>query len=193
MFSGIIEELGQVEKISRRGNIVLLEISANKVAQDTRTGDSISVNGVCLTAIKKTGPVLFFEVMPETLKLTNLGLLGIGEKVNLERSLKVGDRLSGHFVTGHIDCLGIIRRKHYLHGNLSFEIAFPFKFDAYLLPKGSVAVDGISLTLAGKKSQVFSIYIIPHTQKNTTLDFKGPSDKVNVEFDILAKKSIPAP
>jgi len=189
MFSGIIEELGTVKKISRQGNCALFGIQADKALQDTKIGDSISLNGACLTVVKKEGGVLNFEVIPETLKITNLGDLRVFAKVNLERSLKIGDRISGHFVTGHIDCIGIIRRKAYLQNNLCFEVATPHKFLKFILPKGSIAVDGISLTVADKKSNVFSVYIIPHTLKNTTLGFKGPSDKVNIEFDILAKKS----
>jgi riboflavin synthase len=189
MFTGIVEELGSVRSVSKKGNLSLLEIQADKVSEDVKIGDSVSVNGACLTVIKKKGACLSFEAMPETLKLTNLGMLRVSDKVNLERSLKIGDRLSGHFVTGHIDCLGIIRRKKYVNGNLSFEVAVPGKFMSYILPKGSISVDGISLTITNKKSGSFDVYIIPHTLKNTTLGFKGPSDKVNVEFDILAKRS----
>ena len=188
MFSGVIEELGEVLSISRRGDISLLQLKSKNIIQDSRIGDSISVNGVCLTIIKKEGNILGFEVMPETLKITNLRVLKIQEKVNLERSLRLGDRISGHFVSGHIDCLGIIRNKHYIANNLCFEIAFPAKFSDYVLPKGSVAIDGVSLTVVTKKSGTLLVYIIPHTLKNTTLGFKGPSDKVNIEFDILAKK-----
>ena len=188
MFSGIVEELGEVKSISKRGNISLLEIKADKTLENTAIGGSISVNGTCLTLIKKERDSFIFEVMPETLKITNLGSLSGSEKVNLERSLKIGDRLAGHFVTGHIDCLGIIRKKNYINGNLCFEIAVPVKFIGYILAKGSIAIDGISLTIADKRSATFSVYIIPHTLKNTTLGFKGPSDKVNIEFDILAKK-----
>lgn len=189
MFTGIVEELGLVRRVSKTGSVSLLEIQADRISEDLKLGDSISVNGACLTVVKKEGPRLSFEAMPETLKATNLGTLRASEKVNLERSLKVGDRLSGHFVTGHIDCLGIIRRKKYVNGNLCFEVAVPVKFMNYLIPKGSVAVDGISLTIANKKTDSFEVYIITHTLKNTTLREKGPSDKVNVEFDILAKRS----
>jgi riboflavin synthase len=192
MFSGIVEELGEVKNISRKGNLTLLEIKADKVLEDTKIGDSIAVNGTCLTIVKKEKDILGFEVMPETLNVTNLGALKIKEKVNLERALKVGDRLSGHFVGGHVDCLGVIQKKHYINGNLSFEIAVPAKFLVYILPKGSLAVDGISLTAINKRANTFSVYIIPHTLKNTTLGFKGPSDKVNVEFDLLAKRQTPA-
>ncbi len=188
MFSGVIEELGQVKKIFKRGNGTLIEIKANKVLEDTKLGESISVNGVCLTVIKKEVQTLTFEAIPETLRITNLGILRFCDKVNLERSLKIGDRLSGHFVTGHIDCIGIIRKKSYINNNLCFQIAIPMEFMKYCIPKGSIAVDGISLTLGNIKSNTFTVYIIPHTLSNTTLGFKGPSDKVNIEFDILVKR-----
>ncbi len=189
MFTGIIEELGVVKKISRSGNIVLLEIAALKVAKEVKVGDSVSVNGVCLTAVKAGESSISFEVMAETFKITNLGSLKISEKVNLESSLRLGDKVSGHFVLGHVDCLGIIRKKGIISGNMAFEITMPIAFAKYCLPKGSVAVDGISLTIQEKKSGLFSVYIIPHTLKNTTLSFKGPSDKVNLEFDLLAKRA----
>lgn len=188
MFSGIIEELGQIRKILKGSRNTILEIKTDIVLEDTKIGDSIAVNGVCLTVVKKENSSLTFEVMTETLKITNLGSEHLLGKVNLERGLKVGDRLSGHFVTGHVDCIGIIRRKTYINNNLCFEITVPIGFMRYCIPKGSIAIDGISLTLVNKRSNIFSIYIIPHTLKNTTLGFKGPSDKVNVEFDILAKK-----
>jgi len=192
MFSGIIEELGEVRNTSASGRVTLLEVKAPLVLQDTKIGDSIAVNGVCLTVIRKSAESLIFQVMPETLRLTNLGKLRISDKINLERALVVGSRLSGHFVLGHVDCLGVVRRKGYHQDNLCFEIAVPPKFTPYLLPKGSIAVDGISLTIAEKKSHTFSVYIIPHTAKNTVLGFKGPSSLVNLEFDILAKKSVGA-
>lgn len=189
MFTGIVEELGQIEKICRRGKTTLLEIKAELASRDIKTGDSIAVNGVCLTLAGKNQGHLVFDVMPETLKVSNLGVLRIRDKVNLERALKIGDRLSGHFVTGHVDCAGIIRKKFYQENNLVFEIAVPAEFNAYIIPKGSIAVDGISLTIMKKSPPAFSVYIIPHTFKNTTLSFKGPSDKVNIEFDILVKKT----
>ncbi|MDO9572803.1 MAG: riboflavin synthase [Candidatus Omnitrophota bacterium] len=194
MFTGIIEELGRVKKIARQTGVTFLEITAKEVLVDTKIGDSIAVNGVCLTVVK-IDPAsacrswVSFEVMPETFKGTNLGLLKIGEQVNLERSLKVGDRVSGHFISGHIDCLGLVRRKSLRNGNLEFAVAVPPLFMKYCLSKGSISLDGISLTLTDKRANIISVYIIPHTLKNTTLSFKGPSDKLNVEFDILAKKN----
>ena len=187
MFTGIIEELGVVKAISRKGRLILLSLQADKIIPDTKIGDSIAVNGVCLTVVKIEARTLSFDLLEETARLTNLGKLRAGEKVNLERSLKIGDRLSGHFVTGHIDCAGIIRGKSHKSGNLCFEIALPAEFLKFIVPKGSVAVDGISLTVVNKHSNAFTVYVIPHTLQNTTLSFKGPSAEVNIETDILAK------
>jgi len=192
MFSGIIEELGRVKNISKRGNLTLLEIKANKVLEGTKVGDSISLNGACLTVVGIGADYLSFEAIPQTLKVTNLGGLRISEEVNLERGLKVGDRISGHFVTGHVDCIGIIRSKKYQNNNPCLEIAVPTQFIKYCIPKGSVSVDGISLTLAEKKSNTFTVFIIPHTLQHTTLSSKAASAKVNLEFDILAKRASPS-
>ncbi|MDD5120158.1 MAG: riboflavin synthase [Candidatus Omnitrophica bacterium] len=187
MFTGIIEELGVVRKISPKGNVSLLEINAKEILSGVKVGDSVAVNGVCLTVISLGLNRVSFEVMDITLKNTNLGQLKPGQQVNLERSLKVGDRVSGHFVLGHIDCLGTLRRKCLRQGIMELDIAVPYEFMRYCLPRGSVSLDGISLTLAKVSANIFTVCIIPHTFKNTTLNFKGPSDKLNVEFDILAK------
>jgi len=117
MFTGIVEELGEVKKITHQAGVTSLEISAKEVLIDTKLGDSVSVNGVCLTAVTLGSNSLRFEVMDTTFKSTNLGLLSIGKKVNLERSLKVGDRVSGHFVSGHVDCLGLVRKRGLRNGN----------------------------------------------------------------------------
>jgi len=185
MFSGIIEDLGEIQGIRRISRNTLLELKADKVSGDVNIGDSIAVNGTCLTVVKKHNNILSFEVMPQSLQLTNLSDLRIRDKVNLERSLKLGDRISGHFVYGHIDCVGVIRRKRFIQDNLCFEIAIPSNFISKILPQGSIAVDGISLTVQGKKANLFSVYIIPHTLNNTTLSFKQPSDRVNIETDKL--------
>jgi len=190
MFTGIIEELGKIKKIIHKSGVILLEISAKNILADAKIGDSIAVNGVCLTIISIGKNCLSFEVMNTTLKNTNLGLLKIGQEVNLERSLKVGDRISGHFVNGHVDCLGLVRKKSIRNGNIEFDIAVAPNFMRYCLPKGSISLDGISLTLAKVQGNIFSVSIIPHTFKNTTLSSRGPSDKLNVEFDILAKKNL---
>jgi len=189
MFTGIVEELGTVTCACHRGQCVVLSVEAVKVAEDAKIGDSIAVNGACLTVVKIGARSLTFDVMPETSRTSNIGILRVGEQVNLERSLKAGDRISGHFVTGHVDCVGIIRKKYFFRGNLCYEISVPAEFRGYSVTKGSIAVDGISLTIADIKSDRIRLYIIPHTLKNTTLSVKGPSSKVNIEFDILVKKA----
>lgn len=185
MFTGIVEELGRVIAIKRGSGISLLEIEAVLVSTDAKIGDSIAVNGACLTVAAKDK--LSFGVMPETLSKTNLGELKFGDKVNLERALKVGDRLSGHFVTGHIDCVGVVKDRRQEKNNTCFEIEVACGFMPLVVSKGSVCIDGISLTVVEKKPRGFTVYIIPHTLKSTTLGFRRHSSKVNVEFDILAK------
>ena len=187
MFTGIIEEIGEVRGLMRRGNVSLLTVRCSKVLEDAKAGDSICVNGACLTLVKIERGVVSFEVMNETLNVSSLGSLNPGSRVNLERSLKVGDRLSGHFVSGHIDCVGLIVSRKVKDGNLCYEITLPEKFMGYIAPKGSVALDGVSLTVVDKRGNSFSVYIIPHTLANTILQSKTPSCKVNVELDILAK------
>ena len=189
MFTGIIEELGEVRRIQRIGRNTLLKLKVDKIYKDTNIGDSIAVNGTCLTIVKKQDNILAFEIIPQTLESTNLGILRVQDKVNLERSLKVGDRGSGHFIYGHIDCIGIIRRKAFTKDNLCFDIIIPHKLISRILPHGSIAVDGVSLTVQKKISNFFSVYVIPHTHNNTTLGSRHPSDKVNVEIDKLGMLS----
>lgn len=189
MFTGIIEELGRVKKILHKAQVMVLEISAQQTLRDIKIGESVAINGVCLTVVALEKTTFSFEVMRTTYKATNLGLLKIGQVVNLERSLKVGDRVSGHFISGHIDCLGLVRRKGLRNGSMEFEVAIPSDFMRYCLPKGSISLDGISLTLANLGANLIKVCVIPHTLKNTTLNLKGPSDKLNVEFDLLAKKN----
>ena len=185
MFTGIIQELGEIKKIQRVGKNTILQVSTNKIYQDANIGDSIAVNGTCLTLVKRQNNILDFEMMPQTIKSTNLGTLRIRDKVNLEPSLKVGDKVGGHFIYGHIDCLGIICKRTYMQNNLCFEIVIPPKFILRIIPRGSIAVDGISLTVQDRKSNAFLVYIIPHTAGNTTLGFRHSSDKVNIELDKL--------
>jgi riboflavin synthase len=187
MFTGIIEELGEVRRIERRPDIVRLLVNARIILDETKPADSISVNGVCLTVTDIDRDGLSFDVIPETLSRTNLGDLKIRDKVNLERSLRLTDRLSGHLVTGHIDCVGIVRQKRQSTNETIFNIAIPDRFSKYIVPKGSVALDGISLTVAQVQGNLFSVHIIPYTLKNTNLRNKGPSSKVNIEVDLIGK------
>lgn len=190
MFSGIVEELGTVSKFSRQGRVSVLEVACRNVLQGVKAGDSIAVNGACLTVVSASAAALRFEVMDQTARSTTIGQASPGQRVNLERALRVGDRISGHFVSGHVDCVGIIRKKRHNGNDLVFDIAIPAEFMRCIIPKGSVAVDGISLTIAARRPPVFSVAIIPHTHANTTLKEKGPSDKVNIECDMLAKRAL---
>jgi len=187
MFTGIIEEVGKIYKIHQKPMRLGIDIEADQVTQGTKIGDSIAVDGVCLTVVQINKNILSFEAIPETIKRTTLSGLTLRQKVNLERALKVGDRLGGHFVTGHVDGTGVIRSKKLTTGNVEFVIGVPPSFLKYLLPKGSVAVDGISLTVVRAARGNFSVYIIPHTAKMTTLGFKHSGHEVNIELDILTK------
>lgn len=187
MFTGIIEELGAVSKIQRRAGVVNLTIACKVAHADTKVGDSVSVNGVCLTVVYINKDSLTFDLIGETIKKANLGNLKLRDKVNLERATKLGERLGGHLVTGHIDCVGIIRQKRQVSGDIIFNISIPEEFSKYLVDKGSVTIDGISLTIAQVRGNTFSVHLIPHTLKMTTLGFKGPSDKVNIESDLIGK------
>lgn len=169
-----------------------LQVRARLAAEGTIAGDSVAVNGVCLTVTGNNRGLLEFDVMPETLKISNLGKLKTGEKVNLERALRSDSRISGHFVSGHVDTCAAIRAKGYRSGNLAFSIVLPERFRRNIFPKGSIAIDGISLTVAEVKASVFSVFVIPYTAQHTTLGLKGPGQTVNLEFDMLAKAVLAA-
>lgn len=187
MFTGIIEEKGAVQSLEHKKNLIVLKIAAGKIASGTKTGDSVSVEGVCLTVTKKQGRVLSFDVMKETIDKTTLKYLNPRSQVNLERSLKVNSRIGGHFVFGHVDCVGKIKNKVTLENYVRYDILLDRALTPYVVSKGSVAIDGISLTVGEVKNNIFSVCIIPHTLKVTTLGNKKKSDKVNIETDVLAK------
>jgi riboflavin synthase len=191
MFTGIIKEIGEVTYFSRYQRRENLMLRSKIISASACIGDSISVNGVCLTLTKIKKPdILVFDLLGETMELTNLSLLGSRDSVNLEDSLKANDKLSGHFVTGHIDCLGVIRDKGIINKNQFVEVTIPPKFIKLLAPKGSVAIDGVSLTVVDVFRDSFTIYLIPHTFNNTILGKKGLGKKVNIELDILAKYAL---
>jgi riboflavin synthase len=187
MFTGLILELGQVVSLDKKSDSAQLSVRAREVVKDARLGDSIAVNGVCLTVVEKSGDVLLFDVSYETLKSTGLGSVRIGDKVNIEPSLLADSRLGGHFVTGHVDAVGTISSRKPVGNAVRVEIEAPEGVLKYLVEKGSVAVDGISLTVVDVFKHAFSVVIIPHTAGVTTIGFKKPGDKVNLESDILAK------
>ena len=187
MFTGIIEELGIIEKIDRGHEPAVLTIKAVKVLEGLKEGDSVSLNGACLTVVGIGKKNFSVEAIRETLSRTNLDKLKAGEKVNLEDSLVSGGKVSGHFVTGHIDGTGTIISRKEEKGEMLFEISAPDDILEGIIMKGSVAVDGVSLTVSGVKSGSFSFYVIPHTAKETTLGIRKTGEKVNIETDMLGK------
>ncbi|HBT20046.1 MAG TPA: riboflavin synthase [Peptococcaceae bacterium] len=187
MFTGLIEEMGIVQQVDIIGSSGSLSIKADKVFEDLKIGDSIAVNGVCLTVVEILNSVFKVEIMKETFDKTSLSDLRIGDKVNLERAVKINGRFGGHFVSGHIDGVGIIRSFDYWENAKIFEISADPALSRYIVPKGSIAVDGISLTVVDTEGILFTVSIIPHTLKNTNLAFKKIGDKVNLEVDLIAK------
>ena len=187
MFTGLVAELGTVQRLDRQGESYHLTVSAVKVMQNLKIGDSVAVNGACLTVVDMRDSAFTADVMPETVRLTNIGSLHAGDKVNLERTLRLCDGLDGHIVSGHVEGLGtIISRRPEGIANV-VEIAAEARLLRYILPKGSIAIDGISLTVTAVTDSSFYVAIIPHTAKETTLGFKGVGDKVNLETDIIGK------
>ena len=187
MFSGIIEDLREVVKIDSKKDFSTISIDLENFSEGVKIGDSISVNGVCLTITNLSGTATSFDIMKETLDKTDLGDLKVNDKVNIERALKIGERLDGHFVLGHIDGTGIIEKKIQDEDNCVIWISLPEELKYGLIPKGSIGVDGISLTIADIKENKFAIALIPHTLKITTLGLKNIGDKVNIEVDYLGK------
>jgi len=187
MFSGIVEALGTVVKIISEPPGVRLIVKEPRIAAETRVADSIAVNGCCLTVIDVEGETFAFQAGPETLSRTNLGDLSAGSKVNLERSLKVGDRLGGHFVTGHINDVGFLAERQDFGEWSRFWFRIPRRLAKQMAPKGSIAVDGVSLTIVDSEPERFSVALIPYTLAVTTLGPMKVGDKVNLETDILAK------
>ena len=188
MFTGIVEETGRVKKIAASQKSIRLTIAAGLTAKGARIGDSLAVNGCCLTIVKisRRGE-LEFDLLRETWDRTNFKELRAGSVVNLERSLAVGDRLHGHFVTGHIDGVGVIKTFEKRGADWLLEIAPPREVMRYLVFKGAIAVDGISLTVAEVTAKAFQVWIIPHTYEVTALRERTVGSLVNVEADMLAK------
>lgn len=188
MFTGLVQSLAAVQSVTPDGaGGARLTLRAPAVASAAVLGESIAVNGACLTVVAATAETLDFDCGPETLTRTNLGRLGVGSHANLERSLRLGDPLGGHFVTGHVDAVGLVTTVEESGEWRTFHFAVPKEFDDLLVIKGSVAIDGISLTVVGVAPGTLSVMLIPHTLAHTTLGLKGVGDEVNLEFDLLAK------
>lgn len=188
MFTGIVEEVGtitQIEPVSERA--IELTISAEEVLSDVRIGDSIAVNGICLTVTKFTASEFVVDVMPETIEATSLRTMKEGTNVNLERSIQPQGRLGGHFVTGHVDTIGKIVRKEAVENAVYYDIAIPEQLMIYFVDKGSVAIDGVSLTVFAVGEKTITISLIPHTLEVTILGEREVGDVVNIECDMLAK------
>lgn len=187
MFTGLVAELGTVERLARQGESYHLTVAAKKVMNNLKIGDSVAVNGACLTVVHMEGDAFTADVMPETVRLTNIGGLYAGDKVNLERTLRLCDGLDGHIVSGHVEGLGTIVGQRPEGIAVVVTIAAEGRLLKYILPKGSIAIDGISLTVTEVTETGFSVSLIPHTAKETTLGFKTVGDKVNLETDIIGK------
>lgn len=187
MFTGIVEEMGAIASLEKTLVGTRLTILASIVMGDLKIGDSVSVNGVCLTAVSMGERDFSVEVSPETLSVTTLGGMGAGTPVNLERAMKLNERIGGHLVAGHVDGVGVIRSRHQDGNTIVFEIEAPPEILRYCVAKGSITVDGISLTINDAGAHFFSIAIIPHTAKVTTLALKQVNDPVNLESDLIGK------
>jgi len=187
MFTGIVEEMGSVKALRREAGAARLVIAASTVLGSTAIGDSISVNGVCLTVVEMGADAFTADVAVETLSVTNLGELKAGARVNLERALQLSARIGGHLVSGHVDAVGRIRSRREEGSGWRIFFDAPDSVLRYVIKKGSIAIDGISLTVADVDRTGFSIAMIPHTAKLTTLGFKTAGDGVNLETDIIGK------
>ena len=191
MFTGIVEETGVITEITPKANAIRLTVRAKLCSRDVRLGDSIAVNGCCLTLVKLkrsgTTGMLSFDLLQETWDRTSFSQASVGACVNLERALAVGARLGGHFVTGHVDGIGTITRWEKTGKDYQLDIAAPPEVRRYVVFKGSIAVDGISLTVAGVTPTGLRLWIIPHTQEVTNLKERSVGDAVNLESDMLGK------
>lgn len=187
MFTGIIENRGMVKEKKAKGGLIRFTFELKKAFKNLKLGESIAVNGTCLTVAEKTARSFSADVISETLKATTLGSLKVGSVVNLERALRYKGSVGGHFITGHVDGVGKIKKIKREGDNQVWTVSVPQKLTAYIALKGSVALDGISLTVQDVKKSTFKIGLIPHTLKETTLASKKTGDALNVEVDLLAR------
>lgn len=187
MFTGIVKELGEVERVEAKADGARLAIVAPVTSGRVQVGDSVAINGVCLTVVAKAGERLQFDAVLETLRRSNLGGLKPGDRVNLEDALRVGEAMGGHFVQGHVDTTGVVQRLIPEGNAVVMVVGVAEEWLRYAAPKGSIAVDGVSLTVVDVGRDEFSVWLIPHTRAVTTLGWRRVGDRVNVEFDMLAK------
>ena len=187
MFTGIVRELGRVDALDGGADGVRLRVDGPETAGQAGPGDSVAVDGVCLTVVEAAGGVLSFDAVPETLARTTLGRLGRGDAVNLEPALRAGEQLGGHLVQGHVDAVGRVRSVGPEGGGVRLEVSVPAELRRYCVEKGSICMQGVSLTIASVDDDGISVALIPHTLSVTTLGGLGPGDEVNLEVDVLAK------
>ncbi|MFA7421693.1 MAG: riboflavin synthase [Melioribacteraceae bacterium] len=187
MFTGLIEEVGTIAAVKKLSKSIAFDISASKILSSVKLGDSIAVNGVCLTVTKFGSKLFSVDAVNETLKKTTLNEFKFGTKVNLEAALALGHKLGGHIVQGHVNGVGKINSIKQLGENFLLSISMPAELEKYIVSEGSIAIDGISLTVAQKRSNDIVCSIIPHTLRNTNLRFKKVGDRVNIEADVLSK------
>ncbi len=188
MFTGIVEAQGTLLRLEKKAGHAIVHLAIpSSVAKGLRRGESLALNGVCLTVRDIRRGNIQCDLLKETLARTNLGGLCGGDSVNLERALEVGDRMGGHFLTGHVDAVGQIKRIEKKGRDRILTVQFPVAFHKYLVPKGCIGVDGISLTVVHVGNNIFTIHLIPHTLRETTLGRVAEGDKLNLEFDIMAK------
>jgi riboflavin synthase len=189
MFTGIVKGVGMVTSVSKSksGAEIIIRVRLGKSSRGLKNGDSVCINGACLTVTRLSKSEAEFQIISETIRRTNLGQTKPGEMVNIERSLKVGDRLEGHFVLGHVDGTGVIEHIQRMSSETTIWMKLDKSLTKSLVPKGSIAVDGVSLTVVGVEGDRVSVSLIPHTLKVTTLGMKHRGDRVNIETDILGK------
>ena len=187
MFTGIIESLGKVKQVKLQSNSAIIVIDVGQLSDGVSPGDSIAINGACLTATQIKSTEVYFDVSRETLSKTTIGNLRISDNVNIERSLRVGGKLGGHFVTGHVDDVGVINRIDSDTSQSIVWVSVSDELTKMMIKKGSIAIDGISLTIVELKEKLFSVALIPFTLGATTLGFKNAGQKVNIETDMLGK------
>ena len=187
MFTGLIEDVGSISEIRSRSNYRILMITSNLISNELQLGESVACDGACLTVVKKTSKNFSVEASQETEARTNLKSYSKGSKINLERALKVGSRLGGHFVSGHIDCIGVVETLSKVGDSLKIKIGFDKSFDKYVIEKGSIALNGISLTINEIDTGLLSVNLIPHSVENTTVSNWKKGDPINLEFDMIGK------
>ena len=192
MFTGIIKDIGKIISLDNKKGDLKISVKTNLSLADISQGDSISCDGICLTATTLTKNTFNTELSKETLSVTTSKFWQKGKKINIEKSLLLGDQIGGHLVSGHVDCLGVLKNKEVIKGSTKLDFEIPKEFNKYISKKGSVAINGVSLTINETNKNLFSVNIISHTLKNTTLGLLKLKDNVNIEIDTIARYAVNA-